>query len=1030
MQVAAAPAAHGTHNDAHGEYPTPCAIPALLQSETKEPLQSSSTPVDLQETSYFGIEICSGTGGLTAQLRLHGLPGSFGIDHHVKAGCKAPICKLDLEKEENLLMILEWIKHPKCRYVHLGVPCGTASRAREIPIEGGGPEPMRSPEFPDGLPNLRHRDKERVRKANLVYAAACRLILACHETGTAWTLENPTNSLFWLTSFWRFVMKQTDPFYCTFHACMYGGARAKSTTIAGSLQQLVQLSVDCDRQHNHLPWGKTMTGFATAEEVEYPRGLCAALAQVVQEELGLQPGEQQLVSPDKRARAATFKQTKKSLAFMPDFSHVETIQLETKPKFLVKEKLQHAVGDVPKHARILRITTPKMGGTTGSRDHHEVAFGVPWTEEKFLEEVFRRGHPASLFESVSDTMKAAITANANLKHEAIINYRASWLKRWMKRAKELKGQEEKLREGMPHQRKAILKGKRLALLEEILKAEGYPDLLLPKHILKGFDLVGICGDSPAMPDDFQPATLSVEDLATHSWRSNKAIVHSTKSSGCPLVDSELWHKTCEEEQKGWLTRLEAIPSDGGRVSRRFGIVQGNKVRPIDNYSESQVNDAATITNKCTVDGVDTIAAMTSLLMGELKNASKSSELHGAALDLKAAYRQLPVSDESLRWARVAAYNPDKKETVCFQQYTLPFGAKGSVVAFLRCARMLQWLAHKLYIVCSCYFDDYVCVSPVALASNTEATMKCLLQLLGWEFDGDGEKSDSMTSTVTALGVVLNLDKTEKGIIEVENTEKRKKEIARTISELLAKGKITVSEASSLKGRLGFAEGQLFGRVTRKLISELGRYIHSPPMDMTLVKSVVDSMSVVMNRILKARARTVDTSSSEVFFLFTDACFTDEDREGGLGAVLFNPSGTIEKWFGCKVQREVCSSISSEGQKQIIGELETLAVLVALKLWRRLLCSKHLMVFIDNEGCRYLILKGSAGNKNLSKLVHQIARCEEEESLFVWYARVPSECNIADPPSRGKSHQLLHEAQREGEIPDLRKVIAELSDSKE
>ena len=120
MQVAAAPAAHGTHNDAHGEYPTPCAIPALLQSETKEPLQSSSIPVDLQETSYFGIEICSGTGGLTAQLRLHGLPGSFGIDHHVKAGCKAPICKLDLEKEENLLMILEWIKYPKCRYVHLG----------------------------------------------------------------------------------------------------------------------------------------------------------------------------------------------------------------------------------------------------------------------------------------------------------------------------------------------------------------------------------------------------------------------------------------------------------------------------------------------------------------------------------------------------------------------------------------------------------------------------------------------------------------------------------------------------------------------------------------------------------------------------------------------------------------------------------------------------------------------------------------------------------------------------------------------
>ena len=49
-------------------------------------------------------------------------------------------------------------------------------------------------------------------------------------------------------------------------------------------------------------------------------------------------------------------------------------------------------------------------------------------------------------------------------------------------------------------------------------------------------------------------------------------------------------------------------------------------------------------------------------------------------------------------------------------------------------------------------------------------MKCLLQLLGWEFDGDGEKSDSMTSTVSALGVVVNLSRSRDGVIEIENTE--------------------------------------------------------------------------------------------------------------------------------------------------------------------------------------------------------------------------------------------------------------------
>ena len=133
MQDTAAQAAHDMHYDAPGEYLTPGVASDSLKSVTMEPLQSSSAPVDFQEASYFGIEICSGTGGLTAQLRLHGLPGSFGVDHHVKAGCKAPICKLDLEKEDNLLLILDWIRHPKCRYVHFGVPLQSNQPAYLLP---------------------------------------------------------------------------------------------------------------------------------------------------------------------------------------------------------------------------------------------------------------------------------------------------------------------------------------------------------------------------------------------------------------------------------------------------------------------------------------------------------------------------------------------------------------------------------------------------------------------------------------------------------------------------------------------------------------------------------------------------------------------------------------------------------------------------------------------------------------------------------------------------------------------------------
>ena len=106
----------------------------------------------------------------------------------------------------------------------------------------------------------------------------------------------------------------------------------------------------------------------------------------------------------------------------------------------------------------------------------------------------------------------------------------------------------------------------------------------------------------------------------------------------------------------------------------------DKVRPIDNYTESQINDAVNITGRCTVDGVDTISAMGAELMRALGMGRLPKKLKGRSFDLKSAYRQLAVKDESLKWARLAVFCPEDRSTRCFQQFSLPFGAKASVVA--------------------------------------------------------------------------------------------------------------------------------------------------------------------------------------------------------------------------------------------------------------------------------------------------------------------------------------------------------------
>ena len=116
------------------------------------------------------------------------------------------------------------------------------------------------------------------------------------------------------------------------------------------------------------------------------------------------------------------------------------------------------------------------------------------------------------------------------------------------------------------------------------------------------------------------------------------------------------------------------------------------------------------------------------------------------------------------------------------------------------------------IVATCYFDDYVVFSKGLLSKNTETAFSTQRQQehrdsLGWKYDASGEKADTMSQVISALGVEFNLEKATDGIIEVRNTERRKRELDSQISDALSEGKLSSAASASLKGRLGFAEGQ-------------------------------------------------------------------------------------------------------------------------------------------------------------------------------------------------------------------------------
>ena len=149
----------------------------------------------------------------------------------------------------------------------------------------------------------------------------------------------------------------------------------------------------------------------------------------------------------------------------------------------------------------------------------------------------------------------------------------------------------------------------------------------------------------------------------------------TRSCGDAAVDEDLWQKTCEEAQKGCLAG--PLPwsalGEGDAVSRRFPIQQSSKVRPIDDYSQSQINSSITLLEQATVDGADVICATAVFLMRCLASNGRSTQLLGRALDLASAYRQIPISDGSLRFAYLSVYRPEFNRAELFQQLALPFG---------------------------------------------------------------------------------------------------------------------------------------------------------------------------------------------------------------------------------------------------------------------------------------------------------------------------------------------------------------------
>jgi len=394
------------------------------------------------------------------------------------------------------------------------------------------------------------------------------------------------------------------------------------------------------------------------------------------------------------------------------------------------------------------------------------------------------------------------------------------------------------------------------------------------------------------------------------------------------------------------------------------------------------------------------------LMKGLRDNGRSSQLLGRALDLASAYRQLAVAEDSYDVAFLSIFDPNTKEAALYQQVALPFGSVTAVNAFIRCSRFLQWAAsHCLKLPMSCYFDDFVVFSPPELANNSQSSLGLMLDILGWAFDKEGPKSDSFSARVSALGVVFNLDPTKDCRLEVHNTDKRLSEAVAALDAILQSGKLSKKDALSLRGRLAFCDAFIFGRLGRVSLQNITHHAYASPFIADLNDSLVQSLGILRDRMKTAKPRCLGLNLLSTFVLMTDAAF-DPSKGAGLGAVLVSPTGSVVCWFGIQLSLKSLCSLLGNDRQTVMGELETLSVAVSLMLWGPSVVSSKLLIYIDNEGSRFSLIKGYSTAPAITRICALASNALDSYCIMPWYSRVPSLSNLADLPSRDVGHKLL------------------------
>ena len=986
------------------------------------------------------IEIFSGSGKLTATIRKLGLR-AVAVDRS-SSRTTGPVMHLDLTKHDDLVFLKNFIRSERDNliYVHLAPPCGTCSAARNKRhrnLEQAGfnlPQPLRSKLYPMGLPHIRGLDAAKVASANLLYQATFEIVMLCIKLDVLCTVENPENSLFWDTAPMKRLFEACEGFHNVFQSCMMGGDRDKRTKWWSNKNYFSAFNILCDGSHTHKAWTPTITDnglhFPTKEEAAYPQLLCERVSHVVKslaEELGhtpieslFQQSQQQTSSALQHVNMGFLPRGRKLKPLVSEFSHYKTWIFHTNQ---TDNQVEKVMDKFPKgtrivHRKLLQWGEVRVSDVDGHSlqnqmefldDHivEKVSFGIPREPDDFVKEAIKAGHPRFLDYRSINEIDALLEQNLDAGSFEILNKRNSWLKRWTSRAQELSHDETALHRSLQPHCAAVLRGKRLLLFGEMLEEISYPDVHLIQDICEGFRITGWLRDSGCFEKIPKQPTMTVKNLLETAKGMNQAVIARAVS----VEDSDLtraaWDETQLELEKDWLWLDETNDFSGLSLTHRFGLQQKKKVRVIDNFKTSGVNATCGSPEKQKLFGLDFLATTLVRALSRNKSGEKRG-LCGKTFDLSSAYKQFPLHQSDRDFIRLAVPEPGRKACAIYGVNALPFGATGSVSGFLRVSTALfHIITFGLGAWAGTFFDDFPILCRSDIVHQTERQVSLLLDLLGMKFAREGKKWVPFSEQMEVLGVVIDLSRYDQGVVYFKHTEARKTELDEAISRHLSEDRMTPKEAETLRGRLIWFEGFMFGRIANLSLHAIGKRATMMGGETRLNSELVRALTFFKTRILNGPPIEIRAALGQVIHIFTDGAFEPEsDKPATIGGVLYSEAGARLGFFS-EIVPSVLVDMYLTASKNPIYLIELLAALISSVIWSPAYPFRYVVNYIDNEASRSALTKAWSHVKFANNILGKFVELEMLSSWKPWFSRVPTHSNPSDAPSRLQIAELVN-----------------------